>query len=354
MDTLTRYLVFEVLKAALLTSLVLLAIYNFVTFTDEFRHVGEGEYGLANIFRYLALTSPRNYYHLMPASALIGSLLALGHLSNNLELTAMRIAGMPVYHIIRASVIAGLLLALFSASIGEFIAPQSERRAQELRATAKHKQISMQTGHGFWLKDRDEFVNIRQIGESDEIKNINIFRFNGSQELIYTAHAKTGTYQLDHWQLQEVNETYLNSNPVISSERASMRWQTILDPELLRVVVVKPDNLSIVNLYTYVNFLQKNKQSAAAFEYSLWNRLLYPFSILVMMLLALPFVLGFTPRFSGGHRVIIGVVIGLSFILAEKLLGKFALVYQIQPIAAALVPLTIFGLATLFGLRKAR
>ena len=89
MNVLTGYIVREILKGSFIAVLLLLTLFNLFTFSDELKDLGGG-YGLKQIFYYLALTSPRVFYELVPASALLGSLFILGAMGNNRELIAMR------------------------------------------------------------------------------------------------------------------------------------------------------------------------------------------------------------------------------------------------------------------------
>ena len=97
----------EIVKGSAVSIIVLLSIYNFVTFGDELDDLGKGHYGLKQIFQYLALTSPRNFYELMPSAALIGTLFTLGSMANYRELLAMRISGATLSQLIRAALRAG-------------------------------------------------------------------------------------------------------------------------------------------------------------------------------------------------------------------------------------------------------
>ena len=119
MNVLTGYIVREILKGSFIAVLLLLTLFNLFTFSDELNDVGGG-YDLKHIFYYLALTSPTVFYELVPASALLGSLFILGAMGNNRELIAMRAAGLSVFGIIKAVMLAGAILVFISTLIGEF------------------------------------------------------------------------------------------------------------------------------------------------------------------------------------------------------------------------------------------
>lgn len=77
MNILTKYIVNEILKGAFIALILLLTLFNLFTLADELKDL-KGAYNLTEIFIYLALTSPRVCYELVPAAALLGSLFVLG------------------------------------------------------------------------------------------------------------------------------------------------------------------------------------------------------------------------------------------------------------------------------------
>jgi len=53
--------------------------------------------------------------------------------------------------------------------------------------------------------------------------------------------------------------------------------------------MVSPEHMPFGRLWTYINHLRDNNQNADRFEIALWKKLIYPFTALVMMALAMPF-----------------------------------------------------------------
>jgi lipopolysaccharide export system permease protein len=73
-----------------------------------------------------------------------------------------------------------------------------------------------------------------------------------------------------------------------------------LSPEVLGCADGGAGAHAVGKLWTYIQHLRDNQQSADRFEIALWKKLIYPFAALVMMALALPF--GFIhDRMGGGE-----------------------------------------------------
>ena len=96
----------------------------------------------------------------------------------------------------------------------------------------------------------------------------------------------------------------------------------------------------------YVDFLKENKQKSQSFELAFWGRLINPFVTFVMLLVATPFVIGVKRGVSTGARMMIGVIIGMSFNIIDKIVGHLSLIYELNPAVMALLPsVVVFSLA---------
>ena len=100
--------------------------------------------------------------------------------------------------------------------------------------------------------------------------------------------------------------------------------------------------MPFAKLWTYIRHLRDNNQNADRFEIALWKKLIYPFAVLVMMALALPF--GFTHDRMGGAsaRIFMGVMLGVGFHLLNGLFSNLGMINAWTPVLAALTPSLIF------------
>ncbi len=355
MNIVNTYIVREILKGSLVALIVLLTLFNLFTFSDELKDIGKGDYQLREIMLYLALISPTVLYELMPASALLGSLFVMGSMANNRELVAMQAAGLSVFGIIKAILLAGLILAIIDVIIGEFIAPDTQQDAQILRSTAQNKQIVLQTRYGLWLREGNTFINIRQIASGDKMADINMYQLNDNFHVIKILHANEANFiSNNRWLLNQVKLTQLNPERITTLETPEQTWESNIGPELLNMVAVSADNLSLYDLKMYVDFLRNNNQKSQVFELALWGRIVNPLVIFVMLLVSAPFVIGIKRGISVGSRIMIGVAIGMSFNVFDKITGHLGLIYDLNPALMAFLPSMLvlsIGLYTISRMR---
>jgi lipopolysaccharide export system permease protein len=347
MAVLTGYIIREILKGSFIALLLLLTLFNLFTFSDELSDLGKGGYGLKQIFYYLALTSPTVFYELMPASALLGSLFILGAMANNQEITAMRAAGLSIFGIIKGVLLAGLVLVTVSIAVGEFIAPGAQKKAQLLKATVDSNQVMLNDVYGLWLREDKKFINVRQIQDNGDLSDISIYDIDDNQHLYQTTHAERAIFLGNQkWRLENIKQSMISIEQMRTATRTQQEWKSAIAPDLLDLSVVKPDNLSLIDLAKYVNFLKENHQKSLQFELALWGRVVNPLVTFIMLLVSAPFVIGIKRGISAGARMLIGVVIGMGFNIIDRIVGHLGLIYELNPPLVAFTPsLIVLALA---------
>lgn len=354
MNTLGKYIAREVFKGSAVSLIILVTIVDFFTFADEMRSIGQGGYDFWAIAKYVGLTSPSVLYDLIPSAALIGSMFALGSMANNRELVAMRSAGVSIAGIIWAVMRAGIVLSIFAIIIGELIAPPANRLAREFKSTIKDNRVAFWSIYGFWTRDGQSFINIRQIEDRTQLGDITIYKIDFEKGLASIQHAEKAAYleSEKRWRLKQVVNTRIDSGRVTVETSPENSWKSVINPDLLSVVVVNPGNLSTLGLHRYIRFLRENGQQSHKFELAFWQRVIDPFLTLVMLLVAVPFVLNVSRTVTMGQRMMMGVVIGLLFILFDRMVGHLGLVYSFDPMIAAMLPGTLFLGLSLFMIKR--
>ena len=335
---LTRYIALEVIKGTVFAAFIFLSLLNFFTFADELGDLGTGNYGLKEIMLYLLLSSPHNLYQLIPPSALVGSLMTLGAMASHSELVAIQTAGGSRARIVQAAMTGGLIVALLSMLMGEFVAPVAEQRAQAIKSMAMKHQISSQSRYGFWIRDGSRFVNVRRIHGKSRLGDISLYELDDSGHLLMAMHASTATHNGNRWMLSDINSTSPGHDSATSKHMETLDWDSVLSPDMLNAFVVRPENLSIVELSRYQNYMSENAQQSLAVEQAFWGRLVNPLLTLAMLALALPMIMRFDRNVSTGRRAVTGISLGIGFYLMDRMLSHLGIIYELPPVMTALAP----------------
>ncbi len=357
MKILDIYIAKSVLSYTVLVLAVLLGLLTFVAFIDEFDHIGNGNYNVWEASKYIFFTTPRRLYEIFPMTALIGTLLAMSAMSADSELIVMRASGVSITQIVMSVLKIGAVLAVFSFIVGEFVTPVSETKAQRDKALALQQNINQESTLGLWMRDKNIYVHVAEVLPDLTLLGIKIFEFDSKDRLKLNAvaHAQAGVYSPEEkkWELKNLRQTVFNKDSVKTDKAKDVYWKTVLSPEILNVFLIQPDQLSVWYLYRYIRHLKANSQNTNVYELAFWKKIVGPFSTLVMVLLAIPFVFRQQLRAVGmGQNLFLGVMLGLAFFLASHGFGNLALVYNMSPILGAVLPTVIFLLLAIFMLRR--
>jgi lipopolysaccharide export system permease protein len=347
-----RYLAAAMLKASAMTLLILVILLVFFTTIEELDDVGTGDYRAIDAFLVSLLSAPRYVFDAFPVAALLGSLVGLGALAAHGELVAMRSAGFSLAQMVAAVLKTGLAMVVVVVVFGEFVAPRAEALAQQHRVEKQQQQVTMTSRYGFWARDGDAVVNIRLVESGAILADIHVYEFGPDRKLTRKVQAERAEYAGDHWEMVGVSRFDIDQTGITVSREARVRWDSMLDPALLGALMVDPSVLRVDELWRSIRLLRDSGQATVEYEVALWNKITTPLSVLVMLLLALPFVLAHR-RFAGaGQRVFLGVLMGMAFYTLSRGMSYASVVYDVSPLLTAVLPTLAFLAAGVYMLGR--
>jgi lipopolysaccharide export system permease protein len=369
MKVLQRYVSSEIFGSVLFVLVAFLALFAFFDLMGELSEVGRGGYRLQHAFMYVAMGLPGYVYDLMPIAALIGTIYALAQLGARSEFTIMRASGLSTGMAGWMLAKIGIVFVLITFLFGEYIAPASSAMAEKLKLRVQGSSVSQQFRTGLWTKDvirsngtsgeaiGSRFINVSKVTPEGELVGVKLYDLDRNFRLTAVVTAAHADYQGQNvWRLTDVTKTlFSTSTPDIStavsnSRMASMDLASEITPGILAVLFADPDRMSAVGLATYTRHLAENHQNTERYEIAFWKKLVYPFAVLVMMALALPFA--YLHFRSGGVslKIFIGIMIGVSFQLINSLFSHLGLLNTWPPFATAVLPSALFLLIAIGSL----
>jgi lipopolysaccharide export system permease protein len=338
-----RYLAREIYAATTLVLVAFLALFAFFDLVHELEDLGKGSYQLHHAIAYVALTVPGRIYELFPVAVLIGTLYALTQLARHSEITVLRVSGLSTGSLLLSLAKIGSVFVILTFLVGEFVAPPAERAAQQLRLKALSTVVAQEFRSGLWVKDELAFVNVREVLPDTSLRGVRVYEFDQHYQLKSISEAETGVYMPpDTWTLVNVAQTLFDGNRARVAHLDEAQWKSALNPDILTVLMVVPERMSLVNLYLYIQHLSENQQKTQRYEIALWKKLIYPIAALVMMALALPF--GYMQDRSGNvsFKVFAGVMLGVAFHLLNGLFSSLGVINSWMPLYAAITPSALF------------
>lgn len=343
MRTLRRYIAVEIFVATALVMAALVMLFAFFDMVEQVKDLGRGAYSLRLVAAYVLLSVPGHIYELFPIAVLIGALFALAQLVAGSEYTVMRTSGVSTMTMVGTLVMTGLILSVLTFTFGEFISPPAEQFAQRLRSKAITGVVAREFRSGLWIKDDHSFINVVEVLRDTSLRGVRIYDFDDRYRLRSISYAKRGTYQSDRrWLLYDVERTDFDGTATAVQKLPQASWNSVLDPDLINLLLIRPEKMSVVSLYAYAQHLKENRQRALRYEIALWNKLTYPLVVVVMIVLALPFAYIQTRQAGVGAKIFAGIMLGLVFHVLGRLSSHLGLINNWPAFASAIVPTLIF------------
>jgi lipopolysaccharide export system permease protein len=353
MKLLDRYIAFAMARGTGIALLVIMGLNVFFSIIEEIDELDQGSYNITKMLEYVALTLPRGIYELFPTAALIGGLTGMGALAVNGELVAMRASGLSVWRIVRSVLQAGLVLLVVVVALGEGVAPVAEQYAQRLRSGALEKRVSFMGREGVWVRDESRYIYVNKIFDNDTLADVSVFEFDPDRQLISSMHADTAAYQGGgKWLLHNMRETLFAGNSATTRVEESITVPALLAPELINVVVLKPENMSVQDIRQFLGYLKANGLETQEYRYALYRRFVTPVSVLLMLFISVPFVFGSLRSTGTGQRFLVGVMAGFGYFLANQLASQAGQVYGWSPLLVSITPGLVVMLAGIYALRR--
>jgi len=356
---------------------ILFALVTLFLFFDILSELGSvtGQYTLPLVMLHVLLKAPSRISEIIPVAGLIGSIYVFAMLASQSEFTILRIAGLDVKRGLAMLAKISLPLIVLTLIMSEWLGPYTESLSNQVRMKALGSAYDSQFRTGVWVKDRlrDEdgigpirpgvrYVNVGKIEKDNEIKNIRMYEFDDAYRLLSIRSATSGRF--DHtgvWVLDDVTETRFKEtkqtdplNPVYSAQTFThpvLSLESEVTPQILSVLLVSPEKMSIFSLGQFINHLQGNKQDTQRHSIAFWKKVIYPFIIFVMLALALPFAYLKVRAGSVGIKVFGGIMLGMSFQLFNSLFSNVGLLGSWPALLTALIPPLLYFFLALLGLR---
>lgn len=343
MKLLDRYIGLSVAYSTFFVTLVLLALFTFFTFAGELNRVGKGDYQAVDALMFALLTIPALLYQLFPTAALIGTMSGLGILASNSELVAMRAAGYSLGRILRSVLGFSLLLMILVTFVGEYLAPPAQQYAETNRSFALSGNKVVQTRGGVWLRDGERYIQISQIAENGRLYDINVYELSDDLRLRQVEKIQSAlNFEGSRWLLTGYDTLTLRDANVIIAQKNAVTTDSFVAPDVLSLIALKPESMSAQTALKYIDYMEENGVDASHYKQAFWMKVATPLATFVMVLLAIPIVLGSLRAMTAGHRILIGTLLGVGFYLLNQVLAYVGLAYEMPPVLVAFAPLVVF------------
>ena len=355
MNTLDRYLYRTVLVYTAMAMAVLLTLGALFLFITQQNDIGVGGYGAADAFVFTMLNLPQSAFELLPIGALIGALMGLGHLAAGSELVVTRASGVSVWRIAWPVGLAGLTLALVMYGIGNYAAPPLAQFAKREKTTEKLADVSFAGSSSAWVKEGNLILRV-QTGEVDRaFGGVSLFQLDGPTKLRSIQRAeRISVADPGRWRLHNVATSRFGDDRVTGGVVSETTMQSTVNPEFLGLAATDPQMLTLHGLAAYIDHLRRNSLDTASYEIGYWSRIARLFAVIIVTLLALPFVFGPLRTTGAGTRTVIGVMLGVVFFLITRTIENGGHLFGLNPALVGWLPTVTIGICTMIAIARTR
>jgi len=362
MRTVRRLLYRDIVWSVVFVAVAFLGLFFFIDLVDELENIGKGGYTLGHAALRGMMELPGHFYELFPIAVLIGTIYAMARLAQSSEFTILRTAGLGPGRALALLALPGLVFALLTFAVGDFVVPVSERQALLLKAGGRGS-LAL-GGSGAWLKarrvgdadgERAISVNVAAAGAGGDLLGVRVFEFDTDGRLRTRLEAHSGQVRQDGvWRLREVSRTdwptpaqAQQGTPLRQQTLAELDWPSTLDATVVAAALLPVATMSTVDLWRYTHHLADQEQAVQRHEIQFWKKALYPLACVVMVALALPFAYLHARAGGVSFKVFGGIMLGISFVLLNNASGHLGLLRQWTPWLVAAAPSLLYLLLSM-------
>jgi lipopolysaccharide export system permease protein len=354
-NILDRYLYRTVIAYALMAMGILLTLGGLFLFISEQSDIGVGNYHAGDAVLFTLLNLPQQAFDILPIGAMIGALMGLGALASGSELVVTRASGVSIWRVAWPVGCAGATLAIAMFAIGEYAAPSMAQYANREKTTSKLADVSFAGKSAAWVKDGNLILRIQTAEVGDEFGGVSLFSLAGASRLQSIQQAdRVSIGDPGQWHLHNVATTRFAADHIDASVESESTVRATINPAFLGLATNDPDLLTLRGLAGYIDHLRRNKLETASFEIGYWSRIARIFAVVVVTLLALPFVFGPLRTTGAGTRTVVGILLGVVFFLITRTIENGGQLFGLNPAVVGWAPTTIIAVCTAVAISRTR
>jgi len=336
-----------------------IALFETFTFFELLDDIARHRIPFLVVVNYFRFLIPYLVYQLSPLAALVATLVTLGVLSKNNEITAFKASGISLYRLALPLLLSGVILAGTLLILGDTYLPYANQRQDALRNQIKGKPPQTYTRPQRWI-----------FGENYKVYNYDLFdpaqKFFGGLSVIELDPA---TFQMKRrvfanraqwldtektWALQSgwVRDfTPAGSVENYSPFKVTSLPELVEPPSYFNREVIQAFQMSWRDLRHYIYGLRIAGFDVSSLTVQWHKKIAYPLIAPISMLLAIPFAIlvGSRGAISG---IALGVMIGIAYWALAALLEAMGGIGQLPPMLSAWSPDLIFFFLGLYFFLK--
>lgn len=376
MAVLSRYVKKNALSSILAAVVGLWLLQIVFSYLGELENISDS-YTMSDAMRYIFYKSPHFLEQFIPTGALLGAVVGLGLLANNSELTVMQASGVSKSKIVSWVLQPAIIFVVIALLINQFVLPTSNHLADMVDDDSNQREI-IEKVEGYWTVQPRYLAGSKEntlIADGSDVLYIDYADIDGNIGLVKRWHldnagnlqtasiARGGQYvgaiaakdpnasggngTSYQWKLNDLSEIKIGQTlGTTQTRQVSDTLSLPIEPTSVYLLTRDAEDLSLTQLYRHRQFMKSQGNRSLQHELAFWQKLLSPFSILSLVIVACSFVFGSLRTHSLGLRVVVALLFGLFFSYMQDLVGFISLATGVSPLMMVLIPIiasAVFG-----------
>ncbi|MGQ9524614.1 MAG: LptF/LptG family permease [Armatimonadota bacterium] len=303
---------------------------------------------LGLVLKAVALRLPGLMVWAPPIAMLFGVSLAVGRLTRDSEVTAMRMAGIPLRRLIVPLLAAGAVASLASLLLNEVVSPWTNRRFMRAWREIVTSQRVPDVQQDVFFSSEGHYFYVRKVEKSGAneflLRDVMIYEPRQKGFPVFTT-AKTAESTGTVWVLRDGYQLYFDAHGRSQAE-VPFREMTLnlqRPPEDVYLSQRLPDEMSALELRRQIDLYRQSGISVGSLEVEYQFKFAIPLACVVLTLVGMPLAVHFS-RFGGFAGLLIGITISFFYWNAYFLGEKLGAGGRVSPVLAAWGPNAAFSL----------
>lgn len=315
MSILGRYIALAWLRLLALCLGSFVSVYLVLDMMDKIPRFLRAGGAAGDILLFFVCKLPEMVGQTAPFSILMATLLTLGLLSGNSEITAMRSCGVSLVRISLPMLLLGLAASVLLLVNAEMIVPGSYERMERIERVAIKKQgeSAVFKRNNIWFRSDDTILQAKLFEpQTKTLRGVIVWKLDAAMKPLSRLDAESAEFRDGHWiMMRPVLKDFSQGNGFVTRAAPTMDIALNLKVDDLRVLNNNADNMSYWKIKEYADNLRRGGYKAYRYLTMMHTKFAAPFASFVMVILGIPFALRNSR--SGGVALGIGASVGIGF-----------------------------------------
>ena len=316
MRILSRYVLAEFRRFFFLTMSAFVLLFIIGDFIEKVDDYIEHHASAIYVIKYIFYQIPQIAFLVMPVAVLLSTLLALGMMSKNSEIVAMKASGIPLYRIAAPIFGAAVALACLVFWANETAIPFCNAKAEYIKRVKIEKKSappSIKQNRLWFRGPNGEIINLGLIDFHRNVPTcygVTFYQLDSGFRLTGRIDAEKMSWQDGRWVLANGTAYKFAGGRITPEKFVSLPVDLPERPDDFKQAEKLSEEMNISELLHYIAQLRNEGYNPVKYVVDLHGKIAFTLANIIMVIVAVPFSLK-TSR-SGGMALGVGISVALA------------------------------------------